>query len=144
LLSWGTDALAFARALQPSLQAAIARVQASQEEALVPRAQWPPSVGATAQVLEGTTNNTTASYYSVSGVPLPRVGATAVGSKDWFPSPSTLAAVSASQEIYDFGRIAAQSAVADAAVAVGRQQARSEQLRLDLHGQGRLFRRGQR
>jgi outer membrane protein TolC len=126
------EALAFARTHQPSLQAAIARVQAAQADAQVPRAQWLPSVGAMAQVLEGTTNNTTASYYSVSGVPIPRIGATSVGSRDWAPSPSTLAALGASQEIYDFGRIGAQSALADAAIAVGTQQARSERLRLDL------------
>lgn len=126
------EALAFAREHQPSLQAAIARLQAAQSEAQVPRAQWLPFVGATAQVVEGTTNNTTATIYSVPGVPLPRIGATAVGSTDWSPSPSTLAAVSAGQEIYDFGRIGAQSALADAAVAVEKQQANSERLRLDL------------
>jgi outer membrane protein TolC len=126
------DAIAYARQYHPSLQSALARVTAAQADARVPRAQWLPNLGAVAEVLEGTTNNSTASYVGVSDVPLPRIGATPVNSTVWSPSPSSLAAVGASQEIFDFGRIGAQAGVADAAVTVEKLNAVSERLRLDL------------
>jgi len=127
------EALAYAEANQPSLRAALERVQAAQADARVPRARWLPSAGVAAELLAGTENNTTASYLNVPEVALPRIGATkAVTTGTWAPSPSTLAAVSLSQELYDFGRIAAQSAAADAAVTSERYRAAAERLGIRL------------
>jgi len=127
------QALAYAKAHQPSLRAALDRVNAAQAAAEVPRARWLPSAGAAAELLAGTTNNTTASYLSVAEVDLPRIGATrTVARGTWSPSPSTLAAVSVGQEILDFGRIAALSAAADAAVRSERFRAQAERLGIDL------------
>ncbi len=126
------DAIAYARQYHPSLQSALARVTAAQADARVPRAQWLPNLGAVAEVLEGTSNNSTASYVATSGVPLPRIGATSVNSTGWSPSPSSLAAVGASQELFDFGCIGAQAGAADAAITVEKLNAVSERLRLEL------------
>ena len=59
-----------------------------------------------------------------------RIGATKVDSGDLRPYASTLAGVGARQEIFDFGRIAAQSAAADAAFTAERD--RADQARLDV------------
>jgi outer membrane protein len=127
------EAIAFAREHQPSLQMALARVRAAEAEARVPRAQWLPSVGATAQAFVATENNSTASYLGVRSVDLPRIGGTRVSdSPSWSPSPSTLAAVGVDQEVFDFGRVALQSAVADGVVTAERFGAESERARVDL------------
>jgi outer membrane protein TolC len=129
-------ALAYARAHQPLLLRALARVAASNADTQVPRAQWLPSLGATAQALEGTTNNTTASYLGVPDVEIPRIGGTTVGGLTeagrWRPHTSTLAAVGLGQEIFDFGRIAAQAAVADATAQAERHRGAADRLRVDL------------
>src|SRR5437868_4350160 len=62
------DALAYARAHQPQVRASLARVSATKAAAEIPRAQWEPRFGATAQLLVGTGNNTTAGYYNVSAL----------------------------------------------------------------------------
>jgi outer membrane protein len=127
------DALAYARVHQPVLGRARARVAAAAFETRVSRAEWLPSAGATLQAFEGTTNNSTASYVSVSHVDIPRIGGTsaaAVGG--WGPSTSTMAAVAAAQEVFDFGRIAAEAAVADAAYETERHRADSERLGVEL------------
>lgn len=128
-----SEALAYARAHQPSLRSAIARVEAAAADARVPRAQWLPAFGATVQGFEGTVNNSTASYLGVPEVDLPRIGGTPAGaSKTWKPSLSTLAAIGGGQELFDFGRIAAQAAVADVAYETERHRADAERLRVDL------------
>ena len=127
------EALSTARAHQPSLRAALARVAAAAAETRISRAQWQPSFGATVQAFEGTTNNTTALFVGAPKLDLPRIGGTKtddVGS--WSPSTSTLAAVGGTQEVFDFGRIAAQAAVADAALQAERHRADGERLRVDL------------
>jgi outer membrane protein TolC len=129
------EALAYAQANQPSLRAALDRVRAARADARIPRARWLPSVGAAAELFEGTANNTTAAYLGTPEVALPRIGATRIvdsGSVAWAPSASTLAAVSIAQELYDFGRIGAQSAVADAAVESERYHAEAERLGIRL------------
>jgi outer membrane protein len=125
------EALAHARAHQPSLQSAIARVAAAAADTRVPRAQWLPSFGGTLQAFAGTANNSTASYLGVPEVDLPRIGGTRID-RSWSPHASTLAAVGAGQEIFDFGRIAAQAAVADTAYETERHRADAERLRVDL------------
>jgi outer membrane protein len=127
------EALAYAREHQPSLQSALARVAAAAADTRVPRAQWLPAFGATAQAIEGTTNNSTASYLGVAEVALPRIGGTPATSTGTFrPSTSTLVAVGGNQEVFDFGRIAAQAAVADVTYEAEKHRADAERLRIDL------------
>jgi outer membrane protein len=127
------DAVAYAQAHQPSLKAALDRVKVAEADAQVPRASWLPRAAAVAEILEGTTNNTTASIIATQDVALPRIGGTRiVDSGTWGPSPSTLAAISASQELFDFGRIAAQGAATDANVISERHRAEAERLAIAL------------
>jgi outer membrane protein TolC len=127
------EALAYARAHQPSLQSALARVAAAAADRRIPRAQWLPGFGATLQAFEGTTNNSTASYVGAPRVDLPRIGGTPVKATGSFePSTSTLGAIGGGQEVFDFGRIAAQSAVFDVAYEAEQQGAHAERLRIDL------------
>ena len=107
------EALEYSAVHQPSLVAARARLTAAVSSAQVPRALYLPRVAGTAQIFEGTANNSTASYVATYGLDLPRIGATAVGTSNWGPSASTLAGIGLRQEIYDFGRIAALESVAD-------------------------------
>jgi outer membrane protein len=130
------EALAYARQHQPAVRAALARIQEERANAQVPRAQYYPLVGATAQFLEGTTNNTTASYLNTPFVDLPRIGATPgtnTDSASFRPHASTIAAIGGAQEIFDFGRIAAESAAADARVAVVGHAAEVVNLDIDLN-----------
>jgi outer membrane protein len=127
------EALRYAREHQPSLQSALARVAAAAADTRIARAQWLPTFGATLQAIEGTTNNSTASYVSEREVAIPRIGGTAVrGTGTFTPSASTFAAVGAGQEVFDFGRIAAQAAVADVAYEAERDRAGAERLRVEL------------
>lgn len=130
------EALAYARVHQPAVRAAMASVMEQKALAGVPRSQWAPFVGLTAQVLEGTTNNTTASYLGVDPVDIPRIGGTpSVTGRDarWRPYASTVAGVGVSQELFDFGRIAAQGAAADAQAVVASHEADAVRLDVDLN-----------
>ncbi len=118
------DAIAYARAHQPVVLAAIARVNARQEAANIPRAQWQPLIGLNAQIIGSTANNTTATYVAPDFMDVPRIGATRGVSNDsatWQPYASTLVGAGIRQEAFDFGRIAAQAAAADASVDVQKQ-----------------------
>jgi outer membrane protein TolC len=127
------EALAYARAHQPAVLAARARLRAQQAAARVPTAQWLPRLGATAQLLGATANNTTAVYESTPWVAVPRVGATrTVATGSLRPYASTLAAVGLDQEVFDFGRIATQRAVEDALAEVERDQTDAVRLTIDL------------
>src|SRR5579863_3167519 len=130
------EALAFARSHQPAVLASLARIGTEKANAEVPRAQYAPFVGLTAQFLEGTSNNTTASYLTEPSVDLPRIGGTPSansGSASWKPYASTLAGAGVSQEIFDFGRIAAASAAADARVTVAARAADTLLLDIELN-----------
>ena len=127
------EALAYARTHQPAVRAALAHIAEQQASAGVPRAAWYPSAGLTGQLYEGTANNTTASYLGVDALDLPRIGGTPTTtgeSAGWQAHPSTLAALGAKQELFDFGRIAAESAAADARVTVAAHAA--DAIRLDV------------
>ena len=127
------DAIAYALAHQPSLRAALDRVNVAEADAQVPRASWLPKSSLLAEVLEGTTNNTTASTITTQDIALPRIGGTkVVDSGTWSPSPSSLAAISGSQELFDFGRIAVQRAASDATVTAERYRAAAERLSIAL------------
>ncbi|HSY42009.1 MAG TPA: TolC family protein [Polyangia bacterium] len=136
------DALAFARSHQPAVLASLARVRTERANAEVPRAQYEPLVGLTAQLLEGTTNNTTASYLTDPFVELPRIGGTPAtngGGAGWKPHASTLLAAGLSQELFDFGRIAAASAAADARVTVAARAADTQRLDIELNVEEAFF-----
>lgn len=107
------EARAFARAHHLRVIAAKQRLEAAQVEADVPSAQWLPRIGAFAEVIGATTNNSTTTLLNVSTVDVPRVGATPTrGTYSFQPYPSTAVAVGVRQQVYDFGRIAAESAAA--------------------------------
>ncbi len=124
------EATAFARAHQPQVRAALARVAARQAEAEIPRAQWLPVAGVTAQLFGATANNTTGTYVSPGGfMDIPRIGGTrSVRAGSWQPYPSTFVGAGATQELFDFGRIAARAAASDALIDVERQRAQSQVL----------------
>ncbi|MDB4964987.1 MAG: outer rane efflux protein [Myxococcales bacterium] len=129
------QALSYARDHQPQIRSAVAEVQARVADAAVPRAQWLPQVGATAQLFVGTANNSTASYLGVSELDLPRIGgsrSTTAASAGFAPSASTIVGIGVDQEIFDFGRISAQAAVADAAAAMARAGAAAVDLDVEL------------
>lgn len=135
-----SEALTFARTHQPAVRAAAARIRAQAAQAQVPRAQWYPTLGASAQLFVGTENNTTGSYVSPSFMDIPRIGATrATGSGSWTPDPSTFVGLGLRQELFDFGRIAAQTAAADAATDVERQRARSVDLDMSFNVEEAYF-----
>jgi outer membrane protein len=116
------DAIAYARAHQPAVLAGIARVAAAMEATGIPRAQWQPLVGVTAQAFGATMNNTTATDVGTPFLDLPRIGTTpAVTTGTWQPYASTLVGAGVRQEVFDFGRVAAQAAAADALVEVQKQ-----------------------
>jgi outer membrane protein len=128
-----TEALAYARAHQPAIRAAMARVAAQQEEARVPRAAWLPSVGATLQGFAMTANNSTGTYVGAPFVDVPRIGGTrSAYPGSALPYASTFVGAGIQQEVFDFGRIAARSAAADAVVDVLRQSAAVERLDVDF------------
>ncbi len=136
------EALAYARSHQPAVLASLARIRTEKANAEVPRAQYYPQVGLTAQLLEGTTNNTTASYLGAPFVELPRIGGTpSTTSSDasWKPYASTLAAAGLRQEIFDFGRIAAEAAAADARVTIAAHAAETQLLDIELNVEEAYF-----
>lgn len=127
------EALAFARAHHFRLAAARQRVMAVEREAEIPSAQWLPRVGAMAQLVGSTANNSTTTLLGTGAVDLPRIGATQIASDlDWQPYPSTAAAVGLRQQLYDFGRVQAERAAGDLAVAVERYRASGSALDVDL------------
>ena len=121
-----SEALNYAQAHQPAVRTAVARIQAQAAEAKIASAQWYPTIGATAQIFAATANNSTGTYVSPGFMDIPRIGATrATGTGSWQPYASTLVLVGINQELFDFGRIAAQAAAEDAVTDVERQRARA-------------------
>jgi outer membrane protein len=129
------DALAYAHAHEPAIRAALAQVATAQANARVPRAAWQPTFAASAQLFAATANNTTASYLVTDDLAVPRIGgATSVSQSGatWQPYASSFVGASAQQEVFDFGRIAANAAVSDANVAVAKHTADAERLDVEL------------
>ena len=134
------QALEYAHAHQPAIRAALALVAARMEEAKIPGGQWLPTVGVTAQLFAMTANNTTATYAQPAFMDLPRVGATAATATGTLsPFASTLVGAGISQELFDFGRIGAQRAAADARVEVERHRAESRRLDVDFSVEEAFF-----
>lgn len=133
-------ALAEARAHQPRIRRALAEVAVRLRDAAVPRAAWYPQLGAGAQLIAGTTNNSTTSFLGVPEVDLVRIGGTPMTTDpSWRPAASTLVALTLNQQIYDFGRIAAQAAVADALVDAARADAEAQTLDVLLGAEEAFF-----
>jgi outer membrane protein TolC len=127
------QALAYAHAHQPAIREALARVSARLEDAKIPTAQWFPTVGVTAQLFAMTANNTTATFAQPPYMDLPRIGATSSTTAGSFsPYASTLVGVGLTQEVFDFGRIEAERAAADAEVEVERHRSDTERLDIDF------------
>jgi outer membrane protein len=136
------EALAYARSHQPAVLASLARIRTEEANAQVARAQYYPLLGLTAQLLEGTANNTTASYLGDPFVELPRIGGTSSRTSSeasWKPYASTLAAAGLRQEIFDFGRIAAEAAAADARVTIAARAADTQRLEIELNVEEAFF-----
>ncbi|HEY8074245.1 MAG TPA: TolC family protein, partial [Labilithrix sp.] len=123
------EAVAYARAHQPEVRAALARVNARKVDADVPRAQRLPVAGVTAQLYGATANNTTGTSITPGFMDIPRIGGTRVVAPGTMqPYPSTIIAGGVNQELFDFGRIAAQAAASDALVDVERERAKTTML----------------
>ena len=122
-------AVEYALGHQPEVLSARKRLLASRADADVPGAQWQPSVGLVAEALLGTVNNSTASVLSTRSVDLPRIGGTSVAEDPSFrPLASSLLALGVRQELFDFGRIAAQAAAARALAATDKERLREQRL----------------
>ncbi len=127
------EALAYAHVHQPAIRAALARVSARMEEARIPSGQWLPTVAVTAQAFGTTANNTTATYVQPPFIDLPRIGATPTTTTGSFsPYASTLVGAGVLQEVFDFGRIGAERAAADAQVQVEKHRADAARLDIDF------------
>lgn len=127
------QAIAYAHDHRPDLRAKLARIAGAESRADAVRDRWYPVFGATAQILAATTNNTTGSYLP-SSFDNPRVSATRAESPSTAsltPSASTLVGIGARQELFDFGRLAAQAANADLRADVARASFASERLTVD-------------
>jgi outer membrane protein len=127
------EALAYAHAHQPAIRAALSRISTRMAEAAIPSGQWLPKVTAAAEVFAMTANNTTATYVATDVLDVPRIGAsaaTATGSLS--PYASTFVGAGVLQELFDFGRIGAQRAAADAQVVVEKQAADITRLDIDF------------
>ncbi|HSO35357.1 MAG TPA: TolC family protein, partial [Labilithrix sp.] len=131
------EALTFARTLNPRAKAENARVRLAEERAREPGAAWSPRFGATAQVVGSSNNNSATNWLGSRGaVEFPRIAGTGFLQEpseiNWKPYVNTVVGVTGEQRIYDFGRIAAETAAADAAVDAQRARLQDQQLSIDL------------
>jgi outer membrane protein len=127
------EAIAFARSHHLRMMAAHQRVVAAEREADVASAQWLPRVGAMAQVVGSTVNNSSTTLLPTATVDVPRIGATPVaGDYDLQPYPSTAVAIGVRQQLYDFGRVQAERSAADLAAVVERYRASGNALDVDF------------
>ncbi len=129
------EAVAYARAHQPSIRAALSRVNQRIAEAKVPSGQWLPTIAVTGQLYGMTANNTTASYLSTPFMDVPRIGGTqpqTPATANLAPYASTLVGAGITQELFDFGRIEAQRAALDELVNVEKHRADVELLDIEL------------
>jgi outer membrane protein len=129
------EALSYAREHQPAIRAALSRVKAQMETAKIPSGQWLPTVGLTLQGFGMTANNTTGTYVQPLYMDIPRIGATpsrTASAAQLSPYASTFAGAGVRQELFDFGRIGAQRAAADALVEVSKHDADAQRLDVDF------------
>lgn len=118
------EARAHARANHARVLAARHRLAAARGDADVPGAQWRPRVGGFAQLVGSTVNNSSTTQIATPTVDIPRIGATPIdGAPSFVPYPATMIALGVRQQLYDFGRIAAERTAASLAVAIERARA---------------------
>ncbi len=128
------EAVLYAWAHQPTLQAMQARMEVAKRSASLLRAEWLPQLGATAQIFGGTMNNTTAMFLGVKSVDLPRIGASQSGADANLGDvyPSTLVAVGLRQTLFDLGRMTMQAEVVDKEVQIAKLRVIEERLAMGL------------
>lgn len=126
-------AIEYAKKNNPDIRLTATRIRAARAFAAIPKAQWLPRAGAAAQIVGSTVNNSTATILSNPMVDLPRIGATTLSTDpDFTPHVTTAVAVGLRQEIFDFGRIAAETAAAEAQVRLERLRADSVEFDVTL------------
>lgn len=127
------EARAHARAHHARVLAARHRLSAAQRDVDVPGAQWRPRVGGFAQLVGSTVNNSSTTQIGVPTVDIPRIGATPIDATPRFvPYPATMVALGVRQQLYDFGRIAAERTAVSYAVAIERARAAGAVLDTDF------------
>jgi outer membrane protein TolC len=127
------QAVTYARDHQPSLLAARARVDLARAQARLPDAAKAIRIGAAAELLGGTNNNTTASYATLGFLDVARVGGTPANAPvTWSPEASTIAGISLHKELYDFGRLDLLASSYDAQARAAGETAEAAALDLDL------------
>ncbi len=128
------EAVLYAWAHQPTLQAMQARMEVARRSASLLRAEWLPQLGATAQMFGGTMNNTTAMFLGAKSVDLPRIGASQSGADGNLGDvyPSTLVAVGLRQTLFDLGRMTMQAEVVDKEVQIATLRVIEERLAMGL------------
>jgi outer membrane protein TolC len=127
------QAVAYARDHQPSLLAARARVAVARAQARLPDAAKAIRIGAAAELLGGTNNNTTASYATLGFLDVARIGGTPANAPaSWSPEASTIAGISVHKELYDFGRLDLLASSYDAQARAAGETAEAAALDLDL------------
>ncbi|HEV8548110.1 MAG TPA: TolC family protein [Polyangiaceae bacterium] len=132
--------MAFAREHHPVGRAALARVTGREAATRIPQADWYPTAGVSAQLFAATANNSTGTYVGPGVLDIPRIGGTrSVEHGTFKPYPSTFLGIGASQELFDFGRIAARTAALDALVKVERQRAQDDFLTIGYDVQEAYF-----
>lgn len=129
------EALALARARHPQARVARARVDAARAAVDIPRSAWLPRVGAFAELVGSTVNNSTTTLLSRPEVDLPRIGATKLVTPetvDMTMYPSTAVALGARQLLFDAGRVGAETRVAEAVVGVEEARAKTAAVDVEL------------
>lgn len=127
------EALQQARERWPQVQAAKLRLEAAAHDVDAANGAWLPTVGAMAELVASTTNNSTTTVINTSAVDLPRIGATPLSATPGFtPSLSTVVAIGARQTLWDFGRITAQADAARALQQLESARLKGTRLSLDL------------
>jgi outer membrane protein len=125
------EALELSESQQPDLAAAKARLAVAEADVRASTARWVPSVGALAEFIVASANNSTASFVANPAIDIPRVGATAISPpSDYSPAMSSLVGVGIRQTVWDFGRASAQTAAAKYTSAI--QQSRIDLTRTDV------------
>ena len=127
------QAIVFAREHQPSIIAARARVDVARAQARIPEAARAIRVGAAAEILGGTNNNTTTSFGTLGFLDVARIGGTPANAPiSWSPQASTLAGISVHKDVFDFGRLEELGEALDTQARAAGENARAAELDLEL------------
>lgn len=123
------EALAYAKTHQPALAAARARLEAARHDLASNEREWYPKVTVGAQVVAGTVNPSSATALPFPGLNVARVGGTQMADPPTLrPYASTMVALGVRQELFDFGRLAAQERLLGGLERLERARASSTEL----------------